>query len=125
MAEDMRVLDEMLADGGLKVGSEEVEAYKYNYRYNYKYNYSTGITTTITTTCITKSITTGIKLLAIQYKYNYRWPVSIGIRVNKDVIIFLPRNCRQWTSAINLYRGAFTAASRAFWADPGAEWYLT
>ena len=39
MAEDMRVLDEMLADGGLKVGSEEVEAYKYNYRYNYKYNY--------------------------------------------------------------------------------------
>ena len=35
MAEDMRVLDEMLADGGLKVGSEEVEAYKYNYRYNY------------------------------------------------------------------------------------------
>ena len=72
MAEDMRVLDEMLADGGLKLGSEEVEAYKYNYRYNYKYNYSTGITTTITTTCITKSITTGIKLLAIQYKYNYR-----------------------------------------------------
>ena len=35
MAEDMRVLDEMLADGGLKVGSEEVEAYKYNYRYNF------------------------------------------------------------------------------------------
>ena len=35
MAEDMRVLDEMLADGGLKLGSEEVEAYKYNYRYNF------------------------------------------------------------------------------------------
>ena len=46
MAEDMRVLDEMLADGGLKVGSEEVEAYKYNYRCNftnitnnYRHNY--------------------------------------------------------------------------------------
>ena len=51
MAEDMRVLDEMLADGGLKVGSEEVEAYKYNYRCNYG------------------------------YKYIYRWPVSICIRV--------------------------------------------
>ena len=44
MAEDMRVLDEMLADGGLKVGSEEVEAYKYNYRCNF-----TNITTDITT----------------------------------------------------------------------------
>ena len=56
MAEDMRVLDEMLADGGLKVGSEEVEAYKYNYRYNYKYNYR------------------------YNYKYIYRLPVSICIK---------------------------------------------
>ena len=49
MAEDMRVLEEMLADGGLKVGSKEVEAYKYNYRCNF----------TNITTCITTIISTG------------------------------------------------------------------
>ena len=47
MAEDMRVLDEMLADGGLKVGSEEVEAYKYNYRCNFT-NITTGIAIQVT-----------------------------------------------------------------------------
>ena len=101
MAEDMRVLDEMLADGGLKVGSEEVEAYKYSYRCNNFTNITTGITTS---------------LLHVARQHLYQ---------SKDVITFLPRNCRQWTSAINLYRGAFTAASRAFWADPGAEWCIT
>lgn len=33
MAEDMKVLEEMLADGGLEASSDEVEAYKYTYRY--------------------------------------------------------------------------------------------
>ena len=51
MAEDMRVLDEMLADGGLKVGSEEVEAYKYNYRCNF-----TNITITTTDDLVSSSI---------------------------------------------------------------------
>ena len=31
------------------------------------------------------------------------------------------RNCRQWTSAINLYRGAFTNKSKDFWADPATK----
>ena len=34
MAEDMRVLEGMLADGGLEASSEDVEAYKYTYRYH-------------------------------------------------------------------------------------------
>ena len=33
MAEDMKVLEGMLADGGLEASSDEVEAYKYTYRY--------------------------------------------------------------------------------------------
>ena len=33
MAEDMKVLERMLADGGLEASSDEVEAYKYTYRY--------------------------------------------------------------------------------------------
>ena len=33
MAEDMKVLEGMLADGGLESSSEEVEAFKYTYRY--------------------------------------------------------------------------------------------
>ena len=32
MAEDMKVLEGMLRDGGLEPSSEEVEAYKYTYR---------------------------------------------------------------------------------------------
>ena len=32
MAEDMKTLEDMLKDGGMKDGSEEVEAYKYTYR---------------------------------------------------------------------------------------------
>ena len=33
MAEDMKVLEGRLADGGLEASSDEVEAYKYTYRY--------------------------------------------------------------------------------------------
>ena len=36
MAEDMRVLEGMLADGGLEASSEDVEAYKFTYRYHVK-----------------------------------------------------------------------------------------
>jgi len=32
MAEDMKTLEDMLKDGGMDVGSEEIEAYKYTYR---------------------------------------------------------------------------------------------
>ena len=32
MSEDMKALEDMLADGGLQADSEEVEAYKYTYR---------------------------------------------------------------------------------------------
>jgi len=31
------------------------------------------------------------------------------------------RNCRQWTSAINLYRGSFTNKTKEFWADPAIK----
>ena len=34
MAEDMKVLESMLADGGLEASSDDVEAYKYTYRYH-------------------------------------------------------------------------------------------
>ena len=44
--------------------------------------------------------------------------VNGQLKISHQVNYLLLRNCRQWTSSINLYRGSFTQKTIKFWADP-------